>query len=356
MAVQPCVVRMSRIALVPLSQVGSEFNASDLMHDASLSGRRIFVSLPWPGVALDRLRATGAEVVVWPGDQAPPHDALVHEAHRSDAFITTVADPIDGAVLSAGDGRLQIVAQSGVGVDNIDREAASDRQIAVTNAPGVLTEATADLAFALLMAVARRIVEAERYVQRGDWAGWHPSGFLGADLHGATVGVVGLGRIGAAFARRCEGFDMRVLYTASSSKPEAEARGYAFAELSDLLAESDIVSLHCPLTDATRGLLGADELARMKPNAILVNTARGAVVDTEALLASLRSGHLRGVGLDVTDPEPLPGDHELLSFERVVVTPHIGSASEYARTAMIELAVDNVIAVLSGEAPIHTVA
>ena len=325
------------------------------MSDPSLAGCRIFVTLPWPGSGLDRLRATGAEVEVWPADDAPPHDVLVTEARRSDAFITTVGDRIDEAVLRAGEGRLQLVAQSGVGVDNIDRATAADRQIAVTNAPGVLTEATADLAFALVMSVARRIVEAERSVQNGEWSGWHPSGFLGADLHGATVGVVGLGRIGSAFARRCEGFDMRVLYTASSSKPDADARGYVFAELNELLEQSDIISLHCPLTDATRGLMGADELARMKPSAILVNTARGAVVDTEALLASLRSGHLRGVGLDVTDPEPLPADHELLTFPRVTVTPHIGSASDRTREAMIELAVDNVVAVLSGQAPIHSV-
>ena len=319
-----------------------------------LSSRRIFVTLPWPGTALDRLREAGAEVVVWPGDDAPPHLELVTEAARSDAMITTVGDRIDAAVLEAGD-RLQIVAQAGVGVDNIDRAVAAERQLAVTNAPGVLTDATADLAFALMMAVARRIVEADRSVRDGEWSGWHPSGFLGADLKGATVGVVGLGRIGAAFARRCEGFDMRVLYTASSSKPDAEARGYLFSDLDTLLEQSDFISLHCPLTDATRGLIGADELARMKPGAILVNTARGAVVDTDALLASLRAGHLRGVGLDVTDPEPLPADHELLEFPRVVVTPHIGSASDYARTAMIELAVDNTISVLSGGPPIHSV-
>ncbi|MEO0557707.1 MAG: D-glycerate dehydrogenase [Bacteroidota bacterium] len=325
------------------------------MANISLSRRRIFVTLPWPGEALDRLRATGVDVHIWPGDDAPPHDELVAQAARSDALITTVGDPIDEAVCRAGDGRLRIVAQSGVGVDNIDREAAIARQIAVTNAPGVLTDATADLAFALMMAVARRIVEAEASVRNGEWSGWHPSGFLGADLKGATVGIVGLGRIGSAFARRCEGFDMRVLYSASSSKPDAEARGYAFTPLNALLERSDIVSLHCPLTDATRGLIGADELARMKPGAILINTARGAVVDTDALLVALRSGHLRGVGLDVTEPEPLPADHELLDFARVVVIPHIGSASDFARTAMIELAVDNVIAVLSGGEPIHSV-
>jgi len=325
------------------------------MPDTSLTGRRIFITLPWPGDGVDRLRETGAEVHVWPGDEAPPHADLVREARQSDALITTVGDPIDEAVLRAGEGRLQLVAQSGVGVDNIDREAAASRQIAVTNAPGVLTDATADLAFALMMAVARRVVEAEASVKNGEWSGWHPSGFLGADLHGATVGIVGLGQIGSAFARRCEGFSMRVLYTATSQKPDADARGYVYSELNELLEQSDFVSLHCPLTDSTRGLIGADELARMKPGAILVNTARGAVVDTSALLESLRSSHLRGVGLDVTDPEPLPSDHELLDFKRVVVIPHIGSASDYARTAMIELAVDNVISVLSGDAPLHSV-
>ena len=320
-----------------------------------LSNRRIFVTLPWPGDALDRLRSTGAEVRVWPGEEAPPHDELVKQAGRSAALITTVGDSIDEAVLRAGEGHLQIIAQSGVGVDNIDRAAASVRQIVVTNAPGVLTDATADLAFALMMAVARRIVEADASVRNGEWSGWHPSGCLGADVYGATVGVVGLGRIGSAFARRCEGFDMRVLYTASSGKPDAEACGYVYAELDELLEQSDIVSLHCPLTDATRGLIGADELARMKPGAILINTARGAVIDTRALLGALRSGHLRGVGLDVTDPEPLPSDHELLEFSRVVVIPHIGSTSDHARTAMIGLAVDNVVSVLSGGTPIHPV-
>jgi glyoxylate reductase len=311
---------------------------------------RVFVTRHWPGESvLDTLRAEGHDVAIWPDADAPPADVLRAEAARSAVLVTTVEDRIDAAVLDAGAGVLRAVAQAGAGFDNIDVAAARARGVHVTNAPGVLDEATADLAFALALALARRLPEAEAYVRAGRWAGWHPSGFLGMDLHGATVGVVGLGRIGAAFARRCEGFGMRILYTATAPKPDADARGYAFRSLNNLLAESDIVSLHVPLTPATDALIGADALARMKPDALLVNTARGRVVDTAALLDALRAGHLRGVGLDVTDPEPLPAAHPLLGVERVLVVPHIGSASDRTRAALLRIAVENARAILAGE-------
>ena len=230
--------------------------------------------------------------------------------------------------------------------------------MAVGNTPDVLTDATADLAFALMLSVARRVPEAAASVVRGDWRTWEPTGFLGADLVGATVGVVGPGRIGAAFARRCVGaFGMRLLYASRAEKPGLEQElGGQHVSLERLLRESDFVSLHCPLTAATRGLIGATAFAWMRPNAVLVNTARGPVVDTDALAAALRDGEIAGAALDVTDPEPLPADHPLLGLPNALVTPHVGSASVGARNAMAQIAAENVLAGLHGAPLPHAVA
>ncbi len=314
---------------------------------------RIFITRIWPGSAIERLN--GYEVDVWPEFEAPPRDVLLQRARGVDALITTLDDRIDAELLDAAGPSLKIVAQSAVGYNNIDLDAARQRGVWVTNTPGVLDEATADIAFALFMAAARRIAEGMDYVRAGKWTAWHPSLLLGADLHGATMGIVGLGRIGAAFARRCTGFDMKILYTGRKPRPLADAQGYEFRPLDDLLAESDFVSLHVPLTPETNNLMNRDRLRRMKQGAILINTARGQVVDTEALIEVLRDGHLAGAGLDVTDPEPLPADHPLLQLPNVVVTPHIGSASYRTRTTMIELAVGDTLAVLEGRQPVHPV-
>ncbi len=237
-----------------------------------------------------------------------------------------------------------------VGYDNVDVAACTARRIPVGNTPGVLTETTADLTLALMLATLRRIVEATEFVKQDRWQTWRPMELTGQDLSGSTVGIVGLGRIGMAVARRLKGFGCHLLYTQPEPVvPEAEALGAAYVPLDTLLEASDVVTLHCPLNESTRGLIGAKELSRMKPTAVLINTARGPVVDQVALLDALRRGVIGGAGLDVTDPEPMRADHPLLSLPNVVVLPHIGSASVATRTRMASMAADNLLAGLHGE-------
>jgi glyoxylate reductase len=295
---------------------------------------RCFVTRELPGPALDRLRADH-DVQVWPERLPPPPERLRASAADADALLTMVTDRVDGALLD-GARSLRAIANFAVGTDNIDLDAATARGIPVGNTPDVLTETTADLAWALLMAGARRLGQAERAVRAGEWLTWEPGAFLGVDVHGATLGVVGYGRIGQAFARRAAGFGMEILHTRA-------------VELDELLARSDFVSLHTPLTESTRGLIGARELGLMRSHAVLVNTARGEIVDTDALVDALHAGTIGGAALDVTDPEPLPGDHPLLRAPGAIVVPHIGSASERTRAAMGDMAVDNLLAALAGE-------
>ena len=314
---------------------------------------RVFVTRNLPGNSLDQLRQAGVEVDVWPGFLAPPRQEMLERVSGAAGLITMLEDRVDAELMDAAGPDLKVIAQYAVGLDNIDLEAAKERGIVVTHTPGVLTNATADLAFALLTAAARRVVEGHDYVRRGEWQTWHPELLLGPELHGATVGVVGFGRIGQAFARRARGFDMEVLYTSRHRKPEAEAELNAkHVELNELLERSDFVSLHTPLTPETLRLMNAERLARMKEGAILINTARGKVVDTAALLDALENGPLFAAGLDVTDPEPLPADHPLLKHPRVVVTPHIGSAGRQTRLKMAEMVVGDLLAVLKGERPV----
>jgi glyoxylate reductase len=293
---------------------------------------RVFVTRKLPGTAVDRL-AEAHEVDLWPEPDPPPREALVERTAPAEALLSQLTDPVDAGLLEAAP-RLKAIANYAVGYDNIDVEAATQRGIPVGNTPDVLTETTAELAFALMLAVARRIVEADRYVREGRWGPWKPDLLLGHDLYGATLGIVGYGRIGQAVARRARGFDMTVLHG---------------IPLHDLLEQSDFVSLHAPLTPDTRGMIGDAELARMKPSAILINTARGPLVDTMALERALQAGQIAGAGLDVTDPEPLPGDHPLLAAPNAVVVPHIGSDTHTTRRAMADLAVDNLLAGLAGE-------
>jgi len=297
----------------------------------------VFVTRRFPGNALARIAAAGHTLDLWEEDRPVDRDALLARASVADALICTLTDRIDGELLDACP-RLKTVANYGVGYDNVDVAAAAARGIAVSNTPDVLTDATADLAFALLLAAARRLPETMAVVTEGRWGSWEPAGYLGHDLSGATLGIVGAGRIGEAVARRAAGFDMEVLANTS--------RGGT--PLPELLERSDFVSLHVPLTPATRHLIDADALARMKPTAILVNTARGPVVDTDALIAALHAGEIGGAALDVTDPEPLPADHPLLAAPNVLVLPHIASATTRTRTRMTELTVDNVLAGLAG--------
>lgn len=299
---------------------------------------RVFVTRTPVGDGLEQLRAAGHEVDVWPHAEPPARRELLERARDADALICMLSDPVDAALLDACP-RLKTIANYAVGLDNVDLAAAAVRGVAVGHTPGVLTDATADLAFALLLAAARRVPQCAQAVKEGRWGTWRPDGFLGADLVGATLGIIGAGRIGEAVARRAAGWDMRVLTTTS--------RGGT--PLPELLAASDFVSLHVPLTPQTRHLIDADALERMKPTAILVNTARGAVVDTDALTRALHAGAIAGAALDVTDPEPLPPDHPLLRAPNVLVVPHVGSATPRTRAAMTEMCVDNVLAGLAGE-------
>lgn len=296
-----------------------------------------------------------ADVRVWPGDLPPTPVQLRDFARGADGLLALVTDRIDGELLDALP-TIKVVSNFAVGYDNIDVGACTARGVAVCNTPGVLTDTTADLAFSLLAAAARRIVEGADYARAGSWVTWNPMLFLGAEIHGATLGIVGFGSIGQAMARRARGFDMRVLYHSAHRHEEAErALEASFRELDDLLREADFVSLHCALRPETRHLLGAREFALMKPDAILVNSARGPVVHTEELLAALRAGELAGAALDVTDPEPLPADHPLYAMPNVLIVPHIGSASVSARDKMAELSARNLVAVLEGRRPTHLV-
>jgi len=314
--------------------------------------KRVFATRKLPGHSLSELSAAGYQVEVWPEFLPPPRERLLELVKGAAGLVTMLEDRIDAELMEAAGPGLKVISQYAVGLDNIDLEAARARGIVVTHTPGVLTNATADLAFALLAAATRRVVEGHDYVRRGEWKTWHPELLLGPELHGATLGIIGLGRIGQAFARRARGFDMKIIYSSRRRKPHAEAElGAEYAGLDNLLARSDFVSLHTPLTPETLHLLNAERLGRMKEGSVLVNTARGKVVDTTALLEALSDGPLFAAGLDVTDPEPLPSNHPLLQHPRVVVTPHIGSAGRSTREEMAKMVCADAQAVLEGHAP-----
>jgi glyoxylate reductase len=302
----------------------------------------VFVTRRLPGRALDRLAAEH-DVDLWPADQPPSTAEL--RAHTADAegLLALLTDRVDNALLAAAP-RLRVVSNYAVGVDNIDLTATAERGIPVGNTPDVLTDATADLAFALLLAAARGLPQAIAAARAGAGT-WGPSDHLGHSVHGRTLGIVGFGRIGRAVAARAAGFEMPVLTHSSSSG----------VPLDELLERSDYVSLHCPLTERTRHLIDARALALMKPTAILINTARGPIVDQRALAAALRDRGIAGAALDVTDPEPLPPDDPLWDAPNLIVLPHIGSATHAARERMAEIAVDNLLAGLAGEPLPHEV-
>jgi len=311
---------------------------------------RVAVTRRIPQAGLDLL-SQRVEVAVWPGSLPPTREELIAFAAGADGLLTLLTERIDAAVLDALPS-VRVVSNMAVGYDNIDVDAATRRGVVVCITPDVLTETTADFTFALMLAVARQLKPAAESVLRGDWKTWEPMGFLGQDVYGATIGIVGLGRIGQAVARRARGFDMTVLYTDTVRRPDVERELDARqVSLDALLRESDVVTLHVPLTEETRGLIGAEQLRLMKPTAILINTSRGAVVDTEALADALERGQIWGAGLDVTNPEPLPADHRLVRLPNVLVTPHIASASDATRTRMAQLASQNLLAALQNERP-----
>jgi glyoxylate reductase len=310
---------------------------------------RCFVTRELPGPALDRLRSFH-DVEVWGERLPPPYEVLAAHAARSEGLLTLLTDRVDAALID-GSPDLRAIANYAVGYDNIDLDAAAARGIPVGNTPDVLTDATADLTWALLLAAARKLPEAVAAVRDGDWLTWEPAMYLGAAVFGATLGIVGFGRIGRAVARRASGFDMEVLWSDGSGSSGSGGG----VDLDRLLERSDFVSLHCPLTPETHHLIDDAALSRMRSSAILINTARGPIVDHDALRRALKAGEIAGAALDVTDPEPLPPDDPLLTAPNLIVVPHIGSGTRVARERMADLAVDNLLAALDGRPMPHQV-
>lgn len=285
----------------------------------------------------------------WNHETPPAYETLLERVQDKEGLICLLTDRIDADLMDAAP-RLKVISQVAVGYDNIDVQAATERGIKVGNTPGVLTDATADFTFALLMAAARRIGEAIEYVHEGRWQTWGLTTLLGQDVHRATLGIIGFGRIGQALARRAQGFNMRTLYHDNKRVPEAESQyGAEYRSFEELLAEADFVSLHVPLNESTHYLIDAPALVHMKPTATLINTSRGAVIDPEALYEALRTGAIAAAALDVTEPEPLPADHKLLRLPNLIVTPHIASATVTSRNQMAQMAVRNLLAGLRDE-------
>lgn len=283
---------------------------------------------------------------IWSADMPPSRDELLARVRGVDGLLCLLTERIDAELMDAAGPQLKVISSMSVGVDHIDVAAATARGIPIGNTPGVLTDATADMAFALLFASVRRVVEGEKYVRSGNWKTWNPKLLLGADFVASTLGIVGFGRIGQAVAKRAQGFDMRVIFYDPTAQP---AFGAQSVDLDTLLRESDFVSIHVPLTEKTRRMVNADFLAQMKPNSILVNTSRGGVVDQVALYDALKAKKIFAAALDVTDPEPLPVDSPLLELENCLIVPHLGSASQHTRDMMSLLAAENLIAGLKGE-------
>lgn len=311
---------------------------------------KVFITRQLPAAVLEMIQAV-CDAEVWPDELPPPREVLLDKAAGVDGLLTMLTDRIDKGLLDRAP-RLRVVSNCAVGVDNIDIPAATRRGIIIGHTPEVLTETTADFAFALLMAAARRLVAGDRYIRAGHWRTWGLLTLLGQDVHGATLGLVGLGRIGAAVARRASGFHMRILYYSRTRRLDLEQQlGVGWADLDSLLRQADFVSLHTPLTPETRHLINARTLGLMKTTAILINTARGPVVDQAALYEALQQGRLAGAALDVTDPEPLPLTDPLLTLPNCLITPHIASASIATRTQMAMMAAANLLAGLRGEMP-----
>ena len=318
---------------------------------------RVFVTRELPGDGFAALRVDpDFDLDVWPDDFPPSREALLERVEGVDGLVCLITDQIDGAVLAAAGKQLKVVSQMAVGVDNVDVAGCSARGIPVGNTPGVLTETTADMAWALILASARRVVEAAEYVKAGEWTTWTPTQMAGIDVYGSTLGVIGFGAIGQAIARRAQGFGMRVLCWNRTPRPdEAAAVGAEQRPFDEVLARSDFVAVSVALTDETRGLINAAAFGQMHPRSILINTARGPIVDEEALVDALQQGRIGGAGLDVTAVEPLSMDSPLLTLDNVVVLPHIGSASMATRSKMADIAVANLRAGLVGRQLPHSV-
>jgi glyoxylate reductase len=313
-----------------------------------MSKPKVFVTRAIPQKGFEIIREF-CNVDLWPNEMPPRREELIQHVRGVDGLLCLLTDKIDGEIMDEAGLQLKVISNHAVGFDNIDVNAATARKIPVGNTPDVLTDATADFAFALMMAVARRIPEAERFVRAEKWKTWGPMLLLGVDLKGATLGLIGFGRIGKAVARRAIGFDMRVIYyDPQEKKPSSDLKAKR-VDFATLLKESDFVSLHTPLTPDTHHLIDSEAFSKMKPNAILINTARGPVVDADALYDALKERRIFGAGLDVTEPEPLPIDSPLLTLDNVIIVPHIASASKSSRDKMSRMAANNLIAGLKGE-------
>jgi glyoxylate reductase len=312
---------------------------------------KIYITRKLPDLVVEKLKEV-SEVKMWEKEDEPvPREILEKEIRDVDGLYCLLTETIDEHLLNLAP-KLKIVSNMAVGYNNIDVAAATQKGIMVTNTPGVLTETTADLTFALLMATARRLVEAADYLREGSWKTWSPMQLTGQDINGATLGIFGLGRIGEALAKRARGFDMKIIYHNRSRKPEAEEQlGIQYADKETLLREADFVCVLTPYTPETKNYLGAAELSLMKPTACLINTARGGIVNEAALYQALKDGVIWGAGLDVFDEEPVSIDHPLLSLANVTALPHIGSASNNTRLKMAMLAAENLLQGLQGETP-----
>lgn len=310
---------------------------------------KVFVTRLIPDQGLDLVR-DACDAEIWEDELPPPHDVLLEKVADKEGLLSLLTDTVDAELMDAAP-NLKVISNYAVGYDNVDVGEATERGVPVGNTPGVLTDTTADFAFALLMATGRRIVEGADYVRAGKWRTWGPRLLTGQDIHGATLGIIGFGRIGQAVAKRAQGFDMRVVaYDIRPDCAVAEALGVeSLDDIDDLLRQADFVTIHTQLTDETYHLIGERELQLMKPTAILVNTARGPCVDADALYQALKGGEIAYAGLDVTEPEPINMDSPLLELDNCVIVPHIASASVATRGKMAEMAAENLIAGLRGE-------
>ena len=309
---------------------------------------KVFVTRNIPDKGFELIK-NFCDVDLWAGEMPPSRADLLQRVRGVDALLCLLTDKIDAEVMDAAGTQLKVISNFAVGFDNIDVNAATARKISVGNTPDVLTDATADFAFALILSVGRYLMQGAQYVRNDLWKTWNPMLYLGVELKGATLGLVGFGRIGKAMARRAMGFDMSVIYfDPNETKPDSDIKATS-VDFETLLADSDFISLHTPLTADTHHLIDSESLAKMKPNAVLVNTSRGPVVNLEALYKALKEGRIFGAGLDVTEPEPLPLDHPLFTLDNIIITPHIASASKSARDKMSWIAAKNLIAGLKGE-------
>jgi glyoxylate reductase len=322
-----------------------------------MASPKVFVTRLIPEVGLEMLAGV-CQVDVWQEELPPEPSVLLERVRDAEGILSLLTDKIDAGVMDAAGPNLKVISNYAVGFDNVDIAEATRRRIPVGNTPGVLTDTTADFAFALLMAAARRVVEGDKFTRAGRWKTWGPRLLLGQDITGATLGIIGLGRIGRGMVKRARGFDMRVLYydpNCPDDDPYPGEVSVKCVDLDTLYAEADFVSIHTPLTEATYHLVNAEAFRKMKPTAILINTARGPVVDPAALYHALAHGQITGAALDVTEPEPIPLDSPLLKLENVIIAPHIASASVTSRGKMATMAAANLIAGIKGERLPHCV-